>query len=263
MLRRATVFLLFIFSQTTFVNSQTFDPTMLEGDWKGMWLNQTFSTTDSAFLNIDVNTSTNSLTMILDLDGSVFGGSDPDPATMTGNYDQNGFSVTGNSPTYGDMYFSGDAAGSITGRLPNVPNPSIDSTTLTGIYTTSLISLSYIVYFTGGSGTANGIINLNKDTTATGVEQISESPTEFQLYQNYPNPFNPTTNIEFRTSNFGFVSLKIYDVLGNEITTLVTEDLNPGRYSVKWNASNYSSGVYFYKISTNSFTQVRKMVLIK
>ncbi len=245
------------------LSSQTFDASLLEGSWRGIWLNQTFSTTDSAFLNVNVDETTNSLTLILDLDGNVFGGSDPDPATMTGSYDSNGFIATGNSPTYGDMIFSGDAAGNINGRLPAVPNPSIDSTTLIGIYTTSFISLSYTVYFTGGSGTAVGIINLNKDSTATYVDYNSEIPRQFRLYQNYPNPFNPATTIRFSINKLEFVSLKIFDILGNEITTLLSKELEPGEYNFKWDASRYPSGIYLYGIESKQYSSIRKMILLK
>ena len=88
-------------------------------------------------------------------------------------------------------------------------------------------------------------------------------PLEFALSQNYPNPFNPTTNIEFRIANFGFVSLKIFDVLGREISTLVSEMRAPGAYTVRWDASSVSSGVYFYKLEAGDFTQTRKLVLLK
>jgi hypothetical protein len=258
----AGILLLIVFSFSS-TYSQTFDPTPLEGSWRGIWLNLTFSTTDSAFLNIDVDEINNTISMVLDLDGGVFGGPDPDPATMTGTYDQNGFSVTGTSPTYGDMFFAGDAAGFISGRMPNVPNPSIDSTTLSGTYTIQLISLGYLVYFTGGGGTANGIINIYKDSTATEVEQLSESPKDFHLYQNYPNPFNPSTKIRFDLPSSGYTSLKVYDMLGREIAELVNEELSAGSYEFTWNAQALSSGIYFYELKTKEYSLKRKMMLIK
>jgi hypothetical protein len=74
-------------------------------------------------------------------------------------------------------------------------------------------------------------------------------PLTFQLFQNYPNPFNPTTNIGFRISDYGFVSLKVYDVLGQEINTLVNEAKPAGEYTVSFDASNLASGLYFYKLT--------------
>lgn len=121
----------------------------------------------------------------------------------------------------------------------------------------------------------------------TGFQPVSnEIPVQFMLSQNYPNPFNPVTNIKFSipllsTTPLGrgvsaegrqlvtpgregvFVTLNIYDALGRKIETLVNSELSPGTYKVEWNAANFSTGVYFYNIKTNSFTETRKMILIK
>ncbi|MEO8210751.1 MAG: T9SS type A sorting domain-containing protein [bacterium] len=91
----------------------------------------------------------------------------------------------------------------------------------------------------------------------------SEIPSDFTLEQNYPNPFNPTTNLEFGISNFGFVTLKIYNVLGNEVATLVNEKLNSGNYIVAFDGSNHPSGVYFYKLETGNFSDTKRMILLK
>ncbi len=103
-----------------------------------------------------------------------------------------------------------------------------------------------------------------------GIEPISsEIPQHFGLYQNYPNPFNPVTKIRFSipllrgvVEDWG-VLLKIYDILGKEIALLVNEELKPGTYEIEWDASNFSSGVYFYSLITENFTQTNKMVVIK
>ena len=81
--------------------------------------------------------------------------------------------------------------------------------------------------------------------------------------QNYPNPFNPNTVISFRLSVAGQVTLKIYDVLGKEVETLVSEKLEAGTYSVNWDASKYSSGVYFYRIQAGDFVDTKRMTFIK
>jgi hypothetical protein len=108
------------------------------------------------------------------------------------------------------------------------------------------------------------------DTNLVGSNPISnEISSSFQLYQNYPNPFNPTTKLSFSIPPYqggqgdGLVILKIYDVLGKEIATLVNEQLNPGTYEVEWNAADYPSGIYFYTLTTNEFNQSKRMVLIK
>jgi len=89
---------------------------------------------------------------------------------------------------------------------------------------------------------------------------------ELELKQNYPNPFNPATNLEFRIApalDGGFVSLKVYDVLGKHVATLVSEEKSAGNYQVVFNAGNLSSGVYFCKLIANNFTQTKKMILAK
>ncbi|MGB4852618.1 MAG: T9SS type A sorting domain-containing protein [Ignavibacteria bacterium] len=91
------------------------------------------------------------------------------------------------------------------------------------------------------------------------------------MSQNYPNPFNPVTNLEFGIAKLGFVSLKIYDVLGRELVTLVNEIKDPGYYKIKFYAGNLSSGVYFYRLVVSSpnpmtaddFVAVKKFVVMK
>ncbi|MBS1492918.1 MAG: T9SS type A sorting domain-containing protein [Bacteroidetes bacterium] len=85
----------------------------------------------------------------------------------------------------------------------------------------------------------------------------------FNLYQNYPNPFNPVTTIKFQIPENTFASLKIYDVAGKEIGTLVNENLSRGDYQYLWNASDYPSGIYFYRLETPNYTQTKKMILVK
>lgn len=97
-----------------------------------------------------------------------------------------------------------------------------------------------------------------------GITPISsEIPNQFSLEQNYPNPFNPSTNIEFRIANFGFVELKIFDAIGREIAILVNEELKPGTYESDFNGNGFASGVYYYKLITKDYVETKKMVLIK
>ena len=88
-------------------------------------------------------------------------------------------------------------------------------------------------------------------------------PDGFVLYQNYPNPFNPSTNIEFQIADGNFVSLKVYDVVGKEVATLVDEYKSAGRYEVAFNASNFPSGIYFYQMTAGALLETKKMILIK
>jgi hypothetical protein len=96
------------------------------------------------------------------------------------------------------------------------------------------------------------------------VENISpDLPDNFKLYQNYPNPFNPATTISYSIPKISFVSLKVYDILGREIKTLVNEDMTAGNYSVNFDASNLAPGIYFYTIKAGAFVRCKKMVLLK
>jgi hypothetical protein len=88
-------------------------------------------------------------------------------------------------------------------------------------------------------------------------------PAEYILHQNYPNPFNPVTKIKYEIPKSGFVSLKIFDVLGREVRQLVSEVKSKGVYSVDFNASSLPSGIYFYKLETENFVSVKRMILIK
>lgn len=89
------------------------------------------------------------------------------------------------------------------------------------------------------------------------------SPNEFVLDQNYPNPFNPSTIISFSVPQSSFVTLKVYDVLGNEVSTLVNETKEAGKYNVSFDAAGLSNGVYFYSINSDNFTSTKKMILMK
>ncbi|MEO8209948.1 MAG: T9SS type A sorting domain-containing protein, partial [bacterium] len=91
----------------------------------------------------------------------------------------------------------------------------------------------------------------------------SEVPGGFLLQQNFPNPFNPSTVIRYSITKSHFITLKVYDVLGNEISTLVNEKQNIGSYEVEFEGSNLSSGIYFYKLETEGFTDTKRMILVK
>ncbi len=95
------------------------------------------------------------------------------------------------------------------------------------------------------------------------VSQTGFIASDYKLYQNYPNPFNPSTNLEFVISNPGFVSLKVYNSLGIEVADLVNENKPAGKYSLTFDGSNLSSGIYFYKLEAGDFTDTRQMILLK
>jgi len=98
----------------------------------------------------------------------------------------------------------------------------------------------------------------------TGIRSLnSEVPNSFYLYQNYPNPFNPSTNIRFDIAKTGLVKLTVYDITGRKVEELLNSNYNAGKYSFNFDASNYATGVYFYKLETPQYTSIRKMILVK
>ena len=137
------------------------------------------------------------------------------------------------------------------------------------IYIVLLLALPAMLnaQYYGGIGRGDSSVVLY-NSPLTGMNNFSvKIPGEFNLYQNYPNPFNPATSIKFDISKSSFVNIKIYDMLGRQVTELVNQKLEPGSYQVEWNASNYTSGVYLYNIvaeaNNEKFERNIKMVLLK
>jgi hypothetical protein len=105
--------------------------------------------------------------------------------------------------------------------------------------------------------------HFSTEITLTDVEEEPELVNTFNLSQNYPNPFNPSTSIEYRVGSKEYITLKIYDILGREVAILVNEEKPAGSYEIKFDASSLASGVYFYKLQTESIFSSKKMVLLK
>ncbi len=101
------------------------------------------------------------------------------------------------------------------------------------------------------------------NNSSLSVTDNFESPDRFQVFQNYPNPFNPTTTIKWQSSENGIQTLKIYDILGSEVKTLVNEYRPAGQYEIDFDASSLASGIYFYRITAGKYSSVRKMILLK
>ncbi len=125
-----------------------------------------------------------------------------------------------------------------------------------------------------GTGAAFGDITLSsvsgrvdffiaKLGLVTGIEEEFALPQSFNLSQNYPNPFNPTTKIKYQIPELSLVTIKVYDVLGSEIATLVNEDKPIGSYEVEFDGAKLSSGIYYYQVQANNFIETKKMVLMK
>ena len=88
-------------------------------------------------------------------------------------------------------------------------------------------------------------------------------PTIYLLYQNYPNPFNPSTTIKYDISKSGKVELKVYDILGREVKTLIDKEQEAGRYEINFDAHSLASGVYFYRLTVNDYVAAKKMILLR
>jgi len=146
------------------------------------------------------------------------------------------------------------------------------------LYNSGWVNSSKFMYIYDGNGNRiefdyqiwknNNWLNSSRDVytfeTVLGVEENNPLVgRRFNLEQNYPNPFNPSTVIRFDVPHQGVVSLKVYDVLGQEISTLVNETKMPGEYSVRWDASKFPSGIYFYRLAAGNFSETKKLVLMK
>jgi hypothetical protein len=115
------------------------------------------------------------------------------------------------------------------------------------------------IYFAGGGFAISGVATSSPD----GVDQRKDSPGEFALVQNYPNPFNPSTTIEYYLPRRVYVNLRIYNLLGQTIASLVDEDQFAGEHRVVWRPTKLSSGIYFCQINAGSYTALKKLALLK
>jgi hypothetical protein len=126
-----------------------------------------------------------------------------------------------------------------------------------------LITNNYIFAGTGNPYACYGVWRRSL-SEIIGIQNIStETPSSYSLSQNYPNPFNSTSNLKFQIVNTEDVKLIVYDIMGKEVQTLVNERLKPGTYEAAFDASTLNTGVYFYKLITNTFSETKKMLLIK
>jgi len=119
------------------------------------------------------------------------------------------------------------------------------------------------VYLSGGDYSFQGLILKTSDAALPVESDELKQPVEYSLEQNYPNPFNPATTITFQIPETGIVTLKVYDVLGNEVATLVSKEKPAGNYEIEFDGTNLPSGIYFYQLRAGSFVQTKKMVLMK
>ena len=181
-----------------------------------------------------------------------------------------GVSGAGQYKYYYAMNFSSANTGWFSGdMLIKTINGGATFESKTTPFGVSFKSIFFINDNTGWMTSTGGLIIKTTTGGVTSSNLIgSEIPEKYSLYQNYPNPFNPTTNIKFefplsKGGLKGVVTLKVFDITGKEIQTLVNEQLQPGTYEVTFDGSNLPSGVYFYKLSAGEFVETKKLVLLK
>ena len=165
---------------------------------------------------------------------------------------------------YADSSYAYVAGGSEGLRIIDVSDPynPIES----GYYDTGGLGLAVSIneaytYLADGE---DGLYVIKNDLiTTVDDNKINTFPEDFVLFQNYPNPFNPVTSIQYAVNSRQFITLKVYDILGNEIETLVNEEKPAGTFEVTWYAEGLPSGVYFYQLKAGSFIETKKMVLLR
>ena len=182
------------------------------------------------------------------------------------NITQSGFTANWNAETNVTNYWLDVSTDStFSSFIANYNNK--DAGNATSMTVTSLspnITYYYRVSASNNNGSSPYSNTITVTTTLTGVDEIlSGLPSKYDVYQNYPNPFNPSTVIKYEVPQNSFVNINVYDILGNKISTLVNQEKPAGRYELKFDASNLPSGIYFYIIRAGSFSQTKKMMLMK
>jgi photosystem II stability/assembly factor-like uncharacterized protein len=190
----------------------------------------------------------------------------------TTNGGTNWDSISYNHYKYNSVFFVNENTGWIGGSA-STDSSCIGYTTNGGLswtlqkknYLAEVTNIYFINNLTGWATLYNSSNILR--TTTGGVSFISnisnEIPSEYYLYQNYPNPFNPATNIKYQISKKSNVVIKIFDILGKEIATLVNEKQTQGTYEVSFDGINLPSGIYFYRITAGDFSDIKRMILLK
>jgi photosystem II stability/assembly factor-like uncharacterized protein len=190
----------------------------------------------------------------------------------TTNSGNNWYAKTSNiTKTFYSVYFLDNNIGWIAGGTFNDSDGVILKTTNSGNNWSNQIgplnkTIRSLFFINGNTGWAVGEYGkiLKTINGGVGINQISsEIPSSYSLKQNYPNPFNPSTNVRYQIPNNSFVKLIVFDALGREMETLVNEKQSAGTYEATFNSSQYPSGIYFYRLTTEGFSETKKMILIK
>ena len=194
------------------------------------------------------------------------GGTGSDPSYSIIQTTDGGYAVTGVTTSFGtgeyDFYIvKFDGSGNTCGSSTSPPSLVGSGGTVNSPTSTITIPTPTMTMPTPSTGTGGILTTI---CLVIGIQPISnEIPNSYEIYQNYPNPFNPNSKIKFQIAKVGKIFLSVYDILGRKVATLVNEELNPGIYEVDFVGSNFSSGIYFYKLETDGFSDTKKMVLLK
>ena len=175
------------------------------------------------------------------------------------------------SGTTSDLYgvhFTDANTGWVVGVSGVITHTTDGGTTWTRQITGRFNNIRSVHFIDANTGWAAGSGGLILHTTNGGVtfveeNEIHEIPTDYNLSQNYPNPFNPSTKIRYSVPQSSYVLIKVFDILGSEVETLVNEERHAGSYELNWDAANLPSGIYFYRIQVGDFVETKKMVLMK
>jgi hypothetical protein len=171
-------------------------------------------------------------------------------------------SVYPDATTGGGVFISTDFGQTFTEENDGLPqNPQVSA--ISGRIDTNGDAEQVVLYAGFYENSSSGA-KIYTRSFIVGIEKTDLGiPEKFNLYQNYPNPFNPSTTIQFSIPEQTFVKLEVFNTLGEKVTTLVSEELRAGNYKYEWNAERLPSGIYLYRISTNRFSEMKKMILLK
>ena len=148
-------------------------------------------------------------------------------------------------------------------QVENGPDPYNASATWVTVHYGTNYHLDDVVTIIYRRPVEFGIDKFTFNTPPAGVIEEELFPESFKVFQNYPNPFNPTTTFRYSIPTQSKVVIKVYDILGKEIATLINEEKSVGTYELTWNAENLPSGVYFYQLKAGDFIDTKKMILLK
>ncbi len=231
------------------------------------------ATSDGGFLlvggRVDFNTDVDVLLIKIDAGGNpvwqrTYGGTNSDQANSVRQLPDGGFVIAGQTGSFGagqfDVYVLRTNAAGDTLWTRTFGGPNDDRGFSVEVVSDGVVVGGWAWSFGGGQGDA---YLLKLQDPVLDVQDSHALPQSARLYQNYPNPFNPSTRIPFSVRGSGFVSLKVYDVLGREVATLVNDNLQPGTYEVTWDATHQTSGVYFYQLKTDGVVATKRMAMVR